>query len=523
MTATVADTAIGPVRATRRDWIGLAILALPCILYSMDLTVLNLAVPQLSAALRPSSAELLWIVDIYGFVLAGALIPMGALGDRIGRRRLLLIGAVAFGAASILAAFSQSVGMLIAARALLGLAAATLAPSTLSLISNMFRDPRERTLAIGIWIASFSSGGAIGPLLGGVMLEYFWWGSVFLLNVPVMILLLATGPWLLPEFRDPDAGRPDLASAAMSLVAVLAIIFGIKTMAGDGIGVGSAAAIFAGLAVGALFLRRQRSLKDPFIDLALFRRPAFNIALAVNIFGFFVAFGSFLLIAQYLQLVIGLSPLEAGLWSAPSGLGFVAGALATPRIVAHVRPPHVMAAGLALASASFVLLASVGGEGDLARVVIGYTLMSVGLAPVFTLTTDLILAAAPPERAGAASGIAETSTEFGGALGIAVLGSLVTALYRTTMSSEPMDDLSPAAAEAARDTLGGVLPLAEQLPPDRSAELTGAAINAFATAFQGAALTSAAITLVAAICAALFLTRLTPSGGAIDVTNSIGQ
>src|ERR671921_18470 len=202
-------------KAGRREWIGLAVIALPCLLYSMDLTVLELAVPKLSADLKPTSSQLLWIMDIYGFLLAGCLITMGTLGDRIGRRRLLLIGAAALGVASVLAAFSVSAEMLIATRALLGIAGATLAPSTLSLIRSMFLDPRQRTRAIGIWITSFSVGGAIGPLLGGLVLEFFWWGAAFLVNVPVMVLLLLLGPRLLPEYRDPDAGRADLPSAAL--------------------------------------------------------------------------------------------------------------------------------------------------------------------------------------------------------------------------------------------------------------------------------------------------------------------
>src|SRR3954468_21399606 len=210
----------GP-KASIREWIGLAVIALPCLLYSMDLTVLHLAVPRLSVDLKPSSVQLLWIIDIYGFLVAGSLITAGTLGDRIGRRRLLLIGAAMFGTASVLAAFSRSAAMLIATRALLGVAGATIAPSTLSLIRNMFLDPRERTRAISVWIISFSLGGAIGPLLGGVMIEYFWWGSVFLINVPVMILLLILGPWLLPEYRDPGAGKLDFLSAALSLTAVL--------------------------------------------------------------------------------------------------------------------------------------------------------------------------------------------------------------------------------------------------------------------------------------------------------------
>jgi DHA2 family multidrug resistance protein-like MFS transporter len=309
-------------KAIRREWLGLAVLALPCLLYSMDLTVLNLAVPKLSATLQPSSAELLWIVDIYGFVLAGALIPMGVVGDRVGRRRVLMIGAAAFGCASVLAAFAPSVEALIAGRALLGLAAATLAPSTLSLLRSMFLDPTERTFAVGVWIASFSAGGALGPLIGGAMLEFFWWGSAFLINVPVMILLLAVGPRLLPEFRDPQAGAVDIVSAALCIATVLAVVYGVKHIAEQGDDWIAAASIVSGLAIGVFFLRRQRTLAEPFIDLSLFSRLTFSAALAINVFGFFVAFGTFLLIAQYFQLVIGLSPLAAGLWSTPSGIAF---------------------------------------------------------------------------------------------------------------------------------------------------------------------------------------------------------
>jgi DHA2 family multidrug resistance protein-like MFS transporter len=300
-------TTIDTPRAGRREWIGLAVLALACLLYVMDLTVLHLAVPAISADLKPSSAQLLWIIDIYGFMVAGFLITMGTLGDRIGRRKLLLIGAAAFGALSLLAAFSTSPEMLILSRALLGIAGATLAPSTLSLIFSMFQDPRQRAVAIGVWISAFSAGSAIGPVLGGLLLEHFWWGSVFLLALPVMALLLVLGPVVLPEYRDKNAGRLDLASAAMSLVAVLGVIFGLKQIAQDGIGWLPVATIAFGLVIGGLFVRRQFTLADPMIDLRLFRIPAFTASLAVNFLSIFVAVGYFLFVAQFLQLVLGLS------------------------------------------------------------------------------------------------------------------------------------------------------------------------------------------------------------------------
>jgi len=336
-------------RATRREWIGLAVIALPCLLYSMDLTVLNLALPAISAELGPTSTQLLWIVDIYGFLLAGMLIPMGTLGDRIGRRRLLLIGAAAFGVASVIAAFSSSAEMLIASRAALGVAGATLAPSTLSLIRNMFHDPQQRRFAIGAWITSYSAGGAIGPVLGGILLEHFWWGSVFLVGVPVMALLLAVGPALLPEFRDPRASRPDLLSAVLSLAAVLSVIYGIKRIAEHGVAWFAVLAILAGLMVEAAFVRRQRKLADPLMDLGLFRLPAFSAALAVYTLATFVAFGAYLFIAQYLQLVLGMSPLRAGLWMLPFFFGFIAGSLAlTCAICAVITAILAVATALAL-------------------------------------------------------------------------------------------------------------------------------------------------------------------------------
>ncbi|HZA81650.1 MAG TPA: MFS transporter, partial [Actinomycetes bacterium] len=357
-------TATDTQRAGRREWIGLAVLALACLLYAMDLTVLHLAVPSLSAELRPSSAQLLWITDIYGFMVAGFLVTMGTLGDRIGRRRLLLLGGAAFGAVSVLAAFSGTPEMLIAARALLGIAGATLAPSTLSLIFSMFTDPAQRSRAIGIWITAFSAGGAIGPVLGGVLLERFWWGSVFLLAVPVMALLLLLGPRVLPEYKDPQAGRLDLVSAAMSLVAVLAVVFGLKLFAQDGFSAVAVAAVVVGLAVGVAFVRRQRSLADPMIDLQLFRIRTFNAALTTNLLGIFIAVGYFLFVAQYLQLVLGLSPLEAGLWSLPSAAGFIVGSNLAPRVLRGVRPATVIGAGLALGAVGLALLTQVGRSTD---------------------------------------------------------------------------------------------------------------------------------------------------------------
>jgi MFS transporter, DHA2 family, multidrug resistance protein len=481
-------------RAGRREWIGLAVIALPSLLYSMDLTVLYLAVPSLTQDLEPSSSQLLWITDIYGFLIAGLLITMGTLGDRIGRRRLLLIGAAAFGAASVLAAFSTSAEMLIGARAVLGVAAATLAPSTLSLIRNMFHDPSQRTVAIGIWVTSYSVGAAIGPLVGGLLLESFWWGSVFLIAVPVMVLLLAVGPRLLPEYRDPEPGRFDIASAVLSLVSVLAVVYGIKGMAEEGFGSLPALSIAAGLLVGVVFLHRQGRLADPMIDLRLFRAPAFSASLAANALSLFAVFGMELFIAQYLQLVLGMGPFEAGLWTLPSAGGFIVGSMLAPAIARRVSPGSLVTGGLALTALGLGMLTQVGPESGLGVLVTGSVVMALGAAQVITLSTDLIVGAAPPERAGIASGISETGAELGGAFGIAVLGSIGTAVYRNDVG------------HAVPDTLGGAMGAADRL----SAGVLQAATGAFAHGFHVAAATGAVLMLGMAVLAAVLLRDARP-------------
>ena len=503
----------GVALAGRREWIGLAVLALACMLYSMDLTVLHLAVPHLSADLKPSSTELLWIVDIYGFMIAGSLITMGALGDRIGRRRLLMIGATAFGATSVLAAFATSPAQLIAARALLGLAGATLAPSTLSLISNMFPEPGQRTRAIGVWMSSFALGGAVGPLIGGVLLEQFWWGSVFLLAVPVMAGLLVLGPSLLPEFKDPDAGRIDALSGLLSLGTILPVIYGLKQMATHGVEVGAVAAILVGLVLGTIFARRQATLADPMIDLALFRIPTFSASLGAYLVSGLVFFGVFLFAAQYLQLVLGLSPLQAGAWSIPPTVVFMfVSMVLTPTITARFRPALVMSVGLMFSVVGFAIITRIGTD-SLALIVVGQMVMMVGIAPAFTLLTTFVIGSAPPERAGAASAISETGAELGGALGIAVLGSIGTAIYRSRIDSGIPADVPTEASEAARDTLGGAVAASAGLPADLGAALQGVANLAFVDAFQAVAVFSAVVLAGVAIVIGIVLRDVAVGGG----------
>jgi MFS transporter, DHA2 family, multidrug resistance protein len=501
MTTQLIDTP----KATRREWIGLAVIALPCLVYAMDLTVLNLALPAISTALKPTSSQLLWILDIYGFFVAGFLITMGTLGDRIGRRKLLLIGAAAFLIASVIAAFADSAPMLIAMRALLGVAGATLAPSTMSLIRNMFHNEHERQFAIGIWISSFSLGGAIGPLVGGVMLEYFWWGSVFLLAVPVMLLLLLVGPILLPEYRDPNAGRVDFISVALSLLAVLAMIYGLKNIAAYGFAWPPALIGVAGLGIGALFIRRQGQLDYPLLDLSLFRQANFSAAIAAYGLSCLAMFGVYIFITQYLQLVLALSPLNAGLATLPWALAFVVGSLLAPRLAQRWSRATILTWGLSAAALGFFILIGVGEKSGVIALIIGTVTMSLGMAPVFTIGNEMIITAAPPERAGSASAISETSSEFSGALGIALFGSLGTAIYRHNLAANLPAATSTETANAALETLGGAIASAGSLSGAIGDALLSASRGAFVDALQIAALIGAAIVLFAAVLSARML------------------
>ncbi|MFP5467089.1 MAG: MFS transporter [Gammaproteobacteria bacterium] len=489
-------------KATGREWWGLAVIALPCLVYAMDLTVLNLAVPALSRAMAPSASELLWIIDVYGFLVAGFLITMGTLGDRIGRRRLLLIGAAFFAVASVLAAFARTPAELIALRALLGVAGATLAPSTLSLIRNMFQDETQRQFAIGVWITAFSVGSAIGPLVGGWLLEHFWWGSVFLPAVPVMLLLLVLGPRLLPEYRDEKAGRIDLASVVLSLTAVLSMIFALKVMAEHGPSLSRLVLLAAGMAMGAVFLRRQGQIDYPLLELRLFDIPTFRTAIVAYALSCLAMFGIYIFIAQYLQMVLMLSPLQAGWATVPWALGFVVGSMVfAPWLSARFGPGQIMVWCLASASLGMLTMVAIDGPWALWVLVAGMVVASLGMAPVFAIGTEQIITAAPPERAGAASSIAETSAEFSGALGIALFGSAGTLIYRHQLVQTGLTDLPP----EALTTLGGALKAADHMPPAAGERLVGAAQSAFTDALQFTALTGAVLVLLASVLAARML------------------
>lgn len=485
-------------RAGARAWLGLGVLALATLLLAVDNTVLMLALPHLAADLDPSATELLWITDVYGFMMAGFIITMGSVGDRIGRRRLLLIGAAAFAAASLVAAYSTTTAMLIAARVLLGIAGATISPSTLALVAGLFSDARQRALAIGVFTACFMGGAALGPVIGGLLLQHFWWGSVFLMGVPIMVAVLVGGLLLLPETAGEGSGRLDPASVALSLAAILPLVHGLKELADDPGQPVAYAAVAAGLGFGWAFIRRQRGLAEPLVDLRLFGNRSFSAALLVLALAMVVQGGVYLFVSQHLQLVEGLSPLAAGLWMAVPALALVVGSLVAPVIAGRFRPALVVAAGLAVSAAGFAVVVAGGGLGTL---IAGVTVAFLGMAPVGALGLGLIVGAAPPERSGSASAMAECGGELGIALGIALLGSVGTAVYGGLVTS-------PHAGSALSEALAA----AATLPPGPAAELVAQAKAAFTQSLLVVAGVSGVLVLALAAAAMTLLRHLRPIG-----------
>ncbi|UQX05410.1 MFS transporter [Streptomyces sp. RerS4] len=509
-TTTAPDTSEAlPTRAGPRQWLGLAVLLLPVTLMTADLGVLWLATPYLTADLRPSSSELLWTTDMYGFMTAGFLVIMGTLGDRIGRRKLLLAGSVGVIAASLLAAYAPNPTTLIVARALLGVAGAAVLPSTLALISHMFADARQRATAIAMWVTALSVGIAIGPVIGGVLLNSFWWGSVFLLGVPVMIPVVLLAPLLLPEYRDPSAGRIDLPSAGLFLLAILPVVYGIKKLAEFGPEGSHLAAIAVGAVFAVLFVRRQNRLATPLLDLRLFSSRAFTGALLALLLGMMALNGIEYLVPQYLLAIGGLTPLAAGLWLLPGAAGLVLGSQLTPVLARRVRPAHVILAGLAFTLIGF-WLSTVDG---VVAVSLGLTLVMFGIAPISVLGTALAVGSAPAEKAGSAAATGQTAYDLGLALGIAGTGSVAVAVYRDDVASAAPAGIPAEALASARDTIGGATDAAARLPEALGADLLTAARDAFASGFHSASLVSAGLALLTAVAVAALLRRIPPIGG----------
>lgn len=489
-------------KAGLREWMGLGLLALPTLLLGIDLTLLHLVLPTLAADLRPSSVQALWIIDAYGFMIAGFLITMGVLGDRVGRRKLLLIGALMFALASVLAAYSTSASMLIIARALLGIAGATLMPSTLALISNMFHNPHQRGLAIGVWATMFALGMAAGPVIGGFLLAHFWWGAAFLVALPVVACLLVFAPLLLPEYRAPAQGRIDVLSMLLSLLAILPFVFAIKHFAKYG----GVASVFVALAMGALFLllfiKRQQMLPQPFIDLSLFASGNFSIALIILLGGLIGVGGTMLLVTQYLQLVVGLSPLAAGLWMGPPALAMLLAGIVSPLLVQHIQPGKVIAGAMGLSCIGYVLMTQVDNSAaGVLLITAAFSLVYLGLGTIAALGTDLVVSAAPASKAGAASAMSEMVQELGLAVGVAILGSLAAVVYRSQMNDIATEQLPGATAPVIQDSLVGAVSVSAEIPQ----LVLKQAQAAFTTGLNSAALVCALVAILLVILAAIKL------------------
>jgi DHA2 family multidrug resistance protein-like MFS transporter len=491
-------------KAGRKEWIGLIVLALPTLLLSVDISVLYLALPHLSQDLNASAVQQLWIIDIYSFLTAGFLITMGNIGDRVGRRKLMLIGSVVFGAASIVAAYANSPELLIAMRALIGISAASLLPSALALLRNMFHNPQEMMKAMGIWFSCFIGGQAIGPVIGGVLLAQFWWGSVFLMGVPVMLLLLVAGPILLPEYKNPHAGKIDLTSVVLSLAAILPIIWGLKDLARNGWSTLPIVAIVVGVIIGALFMRRQSKLEHPLLELSLFKNKVFSMAMSVMVLAGVIMAGATLVAAIYLQMVKGLTPLSAGLLLVPQSIAMIISSNVTQKLTQKYRPAPVIAAGLAISALGLFVVSFVSASTGSWLLVVGMIFTLAGIALPMVVTGGLVMGNAPMEKAGSAAGMMETSGEFGVAVGVAVMGSIATLAYRFALP----DAFSPGiSGDAARESITSAVASASQLPAQLGNELVTAARDAYATGVNVVTGVGAVVFLVLAAISVAVLRR----------------
>ncbi|MFI1682842.1 MFS transporter [Streptomyces sp. NPDC020607] len=493
-------------------WVVLVVLCVSLLLVAVDATVLHVAVPAVTEDLKPGAIELLWIVDIYPLVCASLLILFGTLGDRVGRRRVLLLGYALFGVASAVAALADNAQVLIAARALLGVGGAMIMPATLSILRQVFPDRRERAVAIGLWSAVAAVGAAVGPLLGGFLLEHFWWGSVFLINIPLMLISLPIGRWLLPESTGDRNGPWDVVGALMAATGLFGLVLGVKRLGGgeDPLGLTTLLSLFLGGALLIGFVRRQRRREHPLVDLSMFMRPAFSTSVGCIVLAMLALVGLELIAAQYLQLVLGLSPLETGLRLLPLTIAAMAAGLAGSKMLSGLGPRAMVCAGFCLTAFAVLLLTGMGGHANDALLLVGFVLLGFGLETTLFGAYESMLSEAPQAQAGGAAAIGETSYQLGAGIGIALLGSVMNAAYAPGLSS--VHGVSAADSAAAGHSLGEAYEVAARVGGGAGAALRSAARDSFVHGLHVTLLVSAGLLLLGAV-AALRLPRGMECGG----------
>lgn len=491
------------LRTPTQRRVGLVVLLLPALLISMDVSILFIASPSITHDLAPSASQWLWMLDSYSFVVAALLVTMGSLADRIGRRRLLLIGAFAFGVASLALAFAPTPRLFILGRVLLGIGAATLAPSTLAIVRDMFTNPDERRRAVAAWTVAYTGGAVAGPVLGGFLLTQFEWPAVFLVNLPVMVLLLVVGPFVLPESKVAHSAHFDLPGAVLSLIALFGVVYSVKRFAEYGAEPLAWAALIGGGLLLMMFIARQRTAAHPLIDITLFRRGDFSGAVAANILASLAMVGLGALAFTYLQSVHGLSPLVAALYALPTFIGTALGATLASELAKRVRPGVIIVIGLLVASVSFVVIGATTASASVGWFIGGYVALTVGIGMVTALANSLILSTAPQGRTGAAASVSETGVQLGGALGIAVFGLLSTVVYRNTMTAE-----AASVPTAAQESLAGAETTADALPAGEAEGLLDLATSSFASAMGTVAFIIGGVTFAAAILTGVLLRRV---------------
>jgi DHA2 family multidrug resistance protein-like MFS transporter len=493
------------VASRGRRFVALAVLMLPVLLISVDNTVLSFALPSIATALDPDATTQLWIVDAYPLVLAGLLVVMGSVGDRVGRRRILVVGATGFALFSVAAAFVTDAWMLVAARIAMGVFGSMLMPATLSIIRNVFTDRGERRMALAVWSTMFAAGNALGPLVGGVLLAHFSWGSVFLVAVPILVVMLVAVPFCVPESRDPAPGPVDVPSMLLSLGTLAPTAWAIKSIVHPEERGLAVAMVAVGVLCGIAFVRRQLRSSAPMLDLRLFRSTAFTGSVLMNMTAMFSLTGFLFFIAQHLQLVAGLDPFASGVVLIPgSVLTIVAGLVVVP-VVARIAPRWVVAVSLLFSAAAYGMVAVLGHHATVLALAVAFVLLGIGIGASETVTNDLIISTAPADKAGAASAVSETAYEIGAVLGTAVLGTILATAYRTHVVVP--SGLPSSAHTAAQETLGGAVAAAGELGGTAGQALLASARAAFDSGVTTTAGVAAVLMVVAAAGAVVMLRR----------------